>query len=255
MHEIKRTKCAKPGRLSDPYRRYGDELKQSILHKNARDLNTGELTALFSGSLPAGTYDESVSYLPDVTRYLAAHYWESVMAGDEAFEELMKRFFMWTVFFYDELAKDGVWDDLNLFLSDLFALATERFEARGGVPAGRDHVGYFFEYFGNKSYMQTDDPTGACRNFPFGVTEEYMKRRFEKPESYADHAWLVLLVNGCGSFTGFYGVSHIKDSAFLQRMKQDAAWRSAAVTRIIAETEDRPELADYWSAVLDDVMF
>ena len=254
MHEIPVIKYPRPKQLSDPYQRYGDELKKSILHKNGRDLTAVELTALFGGSMPAGTCDESAHYLPDVTRYLAAHYWESVLADDEAFEELFRKFLMWTVFFYDELAKDGLWDDLNLFLSDLFALATERFELRGCVPAGRDHVGYFFEYFGNKSFMQTNDPADTCRNFPFGVTEEYMARRFEKPETYADHAWLVLLVNGCGNFTGFYGVNHIRDSAFLLRMKQDAAWRSAAVTQIIAETEARPELADYWSAVLDDAM-
>ena len=254
MHEIPVTKHSKPKQMSDPYRRYSDELKQSILRKTGRDLTAGELTALFGGSLPVGTYDECAHYLPDVTRYLSEHYWDSVLVDDEAFEELFKKFLMWTVFFYDELAKDGVWNDLNLFLSDLFALATERFELRGCVPAGRDQVGYFFEYFGNKSFLQTNDPLGTCRAFPFGVTEEYMARRFEKPETYADHAWLVLLVNGCGSFTGFYGVNHIKDSAFLLRMKQNASWRSAAVTRIIAETETLPELADYWSAVLDDAM-
>lgn len=254
MHEIPVTKYPKPKHLSDPYQRYDDELKQSILRKTDRDLTAGELTALFGGSLPIGTYGESAYYLPDVTRYLFEHYWNSVLADDEAFEELLKRFLMWTVFFYDELAKDGIWNDLNLFLSDLFALATEGFEVRGCVPAGCDHVGYFFEYFGNKSFMQTNDPLDTCRSFPFGITDEYMARRFEKPETYADHAWLVLLVNGCGSFTGFYGVDHIKDSAFLARMKQDAAWRSAAVTRIIAETEARPELADYWSAVLDDAL-
>ena len=196
MHEIPMTKYAKPKQLSDPYQRYGDGLKQSILHKNGRDLTAVELTALFGGSMPAGTCDESAHYLPDVTRYLAAHYWESVLADDEAFEELFKRFLMWTVFFYDELAKDGVWDDLNMFLSDLFALATERFEARGGIPAGRDHVGYFFLYFGDKSFMQADDPLGSCKNFPFGVTDEYMARRFEHPATYADYAWLILLQIG-----------------------------------------------------------
>ena len=254
MHEIPVTKYPRPKKLSDPYQRYSKERKDGILSKNGRDLNAGELTALFGGSLPVGTCDECAHYLPDVTRYLFEHYWESVPANDEEYEELFRKFLMWTVFFYDELAKDGVWNDLNLFLSDLFALATERFELRGCVPAGRDHVGYFFEYFGNRSFMQANDPLGTCRAFPFGVTEEYMARRFENPETYADHAWLVLLVNGCGNFTGFYGVNHIKDSAFLLRMKQDAAWRSAAVTRIIAETDARPELADYWSAVLDDAM-
>ena len=254
MHEIRATKHPRPKQLSDPYQRYGDELKQSILRKNGRDLNASELTALFGGSLPAGTYDESVYYLPDVTRYLAAHYWESVLADDEAFEELFKRFLMWTVFFYDELAKDGIRDDLNLFLSDLFALVTERFEVRGSVPAGRDIVGYFFLYFGEKSFMQADDPLGSCKNFPFGVTDEYMARRFEHPASYVDFAWLILLVNGCRGFTGFHGVDHIKESAFLERMKQDKSWQSAAVTAVIAEAEARPELMDFWSACLDDAM-
>ena len=254
MYEIDVTKYAKPERLSDPYQRYSEVEKNAILSKRGGDLTARELTILFGGSMPAGTYDESAYYLPDVTHYLFERYWESVLAGDEEFEELFRKFLMWTVFFYDELAKDGVWDDLNLFLSGLFALATSRFEVRGGIAAGLDHVGYFFEYFGSRSFLRTDDPNDACRNFPFGITDEYMARRFEKPETYEDHAWLVLLVNGCGSFTGFYGVNHIKDSAFLLRMKRDAAWRSAAVTRIIAETEARPELADYWSAVLDDAM-
>ena len=254
MHEIKAAKYPKPQHLSDPYHRYGNELKQRILRKTGRDLNADELTALFGGSLPAGTYDECAHYLPDVTHYLEAHYRESVLADDEAFEELFRRFLMWTVFFYDELAKDGVWNDLNLFLSDLFALATERFEVRGSVPAGLDHVGYFFRYLGNKSFMQTDDPLGTCKNFPFGVTDDYMARRFEKPESYPDYAWLILLVNGVGGFTGFHGVDHIKDSAFLERLKQDKSWQSAAVTAVIAETEAHPELADFWSACLDDAM-
>ncbi|MBP5585907.1 MAG: hypothetical protein J6Y92_06095 [Lentisphaeria bacterium] len=254
MHEIKAAKHPKPKQLSDPYQRYGDELKQSILRKTGRDLNTAEFTALFCGSLPAGTYEESVYYLPDVTRYLASHYWESVLADDEAFEELFKKFLMWTVFFYDELAKDGIWNDLNLFLSDLFALATERFEVRGSVPAGRDHIGYFFLYFGEKSFMQTDDPLGTCKNFPFGVTDEYMARRFEHPASYVDYAWLILLTNGLGGFTGFHGVDHVRDSAFLERVKQDKSWQSAAVTTVIAEAEARPELMDFWSACLDDAM-
>ena len=254
MHEIKATKHPKPKRLSDPYQRYGDELKQSILRKTGRDLNTRELTALFGGSLPVGTCDECAHYLPDVTRYLASHYWESVLADDEEFEELFKRFLMWTVFFHDELAKDGAWDDLNLFLSGLFALATGRFEVRGSVPAGRDHVGYFFLYFGNQSFMQTDDPPGTCRNFPFGITDDYMARRFEHPSSYADYAWLILLLNGCRGFTGFHGVDHIRDSVFLEQMRQDKSWQSAAVTAVIAETEAHPELADFWTACLDDAM-
>ena len=255
MHEIKAAKYPKPKQLSDPYQRYGDELKKSILRKTGRDLNAAELTALFGGSLPAGTYDESAHYLPDVTRYLAAHYWESVLADDEAFEELFKKFLMWTVFLYDELVKDGIWDDLSQYLSDLFGLATSRFEVRGSVPAGRDHVGSFFLYFGNKSFMQTDDPLGTCRDFPFGVTDEYMARHFEHPASYVDYAWLILLLNGCRGFTGFHGVDHIKDSAFLEKMKQDKSWQSAAVTAVIAETEAHPELEDFWSACLDDGMY
>ena len=162
---------------------------------------------------------------------------------------------MWTVFFYDDLAKDGIWDDLNLYLSDLFALATERFEVRGGVPAGCDHVGYFFLYFGNKSFMQTDDPLGTCKDFPFGVTDVYMARRFEHPVSYVDHAWLILLLNGSRRLTGRYGINDIHGSAFLDTLRNDAAWRSAAVTTIIAETEAHPELTDYWSACLDCGMF
>ena len=255
MHEIKAAKYPKPKHLSDPYQRYGDELKQSILRKTGRDLNVDEFTALFGGSMPAGTYDESAHYLPDVTRYLAAHYWESVLADGEEFEDLFRKFLMWTVFFYDDLAKDGIWDDLNLYLSDLFALATERFEVRGGVPAGCDHVGYFFLYFGNKSFMQTDDPLGTCKDFPFGVTDVYMARRFEHPVSYVDHAWLILLQNGSRRLTGRYGINDIHGSAFLDTLRNDAAWRSAAVTTIIAETEAHPELTDYWSACLDCGMF
>jgi hypothetical protein len=254
MQGITATKYPEPVQLSDPYQRYTREQKDGILHKNGRDLSTGELTVLFGGSLPAGTYDECAHYLPDVTRYLAAYFWESILADDEEFEELFKHFFLWTVFFFDELAKDGIWDELNMFLSDLFALATERFEVRGGIPAGRDLVGCFFEYFGNKSFMQTNDPLGTCKGFPFGVTDEYMARRFDNPASYADYAWLILLVNGCRGFTGFYGVDHIRDSTFLERMKQDKSWQSAAVLAVIAETESHPELTDFWSAVLDDGM-
>ena len=254
MQELDVAKHPKPTRLSDLYQRYSDELKKGILRKNGRDLNAGELTALFGGSLPAGTYEECSHFLPDVTHYISSHYWENVLAGDEGFEELFRKFLMWTVFFHDELEKDGAWDGLNRFLSDLFALATDRFEVRGNVPAGRDHVGYFFLYLGKKSFMQTDDPLGTCKNFPFGVTDEYMARRFWCPAAYADFAWLVLLVNGCRGFTGFNGVDHIRDSAFLERMKRDRAWQSASVTAIIAETETHPELADFWSGCLDDGM-
>jgi len=254
MHEIKAAKYPKPKQLSDPYQEFSDELKKSILQKDGRCLNARELTVLFHGATPAGTYDESAHYLPDVTRWLAAHYWENVLADDEEFEELFKRFLMWTVFFHSELVKDGTWDDLNLYLSDLFALATERFEVRGGVPVGRGHVGYFFLYFGNKSFMQTDDPLGTCRDFPFGITDDYMARRFNNPASYADYAWLILLVMGNRGLTGFHGVDHIKDSAFLERMRQDKSWQSAAVTAVIAETEARPELTDFWSGCLDDAM-
>ena len=254
MHVIKATKYPKPKQLSDPYQRYGDALKQSILRKTGRDLNASEFTALFGGSLPAGTYDESAHYLPDVTRYLAAHYRECVHARDEEYEELFKRFLMWTVFFHSELVKDGTWDDLNLFLSDLFALATERFELRGGDPEGFECVTYFFTYFGHGSFMQTDDPLGVCKDFPFGITDNYMAHRFNNPASYADHAWLIPLVMGNRGLTGFYGLNDIHDSVFLEKLWNDPAWRSAAVTAVIAETEARPELTDYWSACLDDAM-
>ena len=255
MHEVAATKYPKPNRLSDPYRDFSDELKKSILQKDGRNLNACELTALFAGSVPAGTYDESAHYLPDVTRYLAEHYWESVPAGDEEYEELFKKFLMWTVFFHSELVKDGTWDSLNLYLSDLFALATGRFELRGGVPAGLDHAGYFFRYSGHKSFMQTDDPPGTCRDFPFGITDAYMERRFASPSTYADHAWLILLVNGSRGLTGLYGVADVRDSAFLEKLWNDTAWRTAAVTAVIAETEAHPELTDYWSACLDNGMF
>ena len=105
MHELKATGYPKPKQLSDPYGEFGAEQKESILHKDGAFLNARELTVLFNGSVPAGTYDESVHYLPDVTRFLAAHYRESVHANDEEFEELFRKFLMWTVFFYDELAK------------------------------------------------------------------------------------------------------------------------------------------------------
>ena len=254
MHEIKEAKYPKPKQLSDSYQRYGDDLKKSILRKNGRDLNAREFTALFGGSVPAGTYDESAHYLPDVTSYLAAHYWENVLADNEEFEELFKKFLMWTVFFHSELVKDGTWDDLNLYLSDLFALATERFELYGGDPEGFECVTYFFTYFGHGSFMQTDDPLGTCKDFPFGITDEYMARRFNNPASYADHAWLILLVMGNRGLTGFYGLNDIKDSAFLEKLWNDPAWRSAAVTAVIAETEAHPELTDFWSGCLDDAM-
>ncbi|MBR2962617.1 MAG: hypothetical protein IKC53_00245, partial [Lentisphaeria bacterium] len=102
MHEIKAAKYPKPKQLSDPYQRYGDDLKKSILQKDGCYLNARELTALFHGSTPAGTYDESAHYLPAVTRWLAAHYRECVHARDEEYEELFKRFLMWTVFFHSE---------------------------------------------------------------------------------------------------------------------------------------------------------
>ena len=162
---------------------------------------------------------------------------------------------MWTVFFHSELVKDGTWDDLNLYLSDLFALATERFELYGGDPEGFECVQYFFAYFGHGSFMQTDDPLGTCRDFPFGITDDYMARRFNDPAAYADHAWLILLVMGNRGLTGCYGINDIHDSAFLEKLWNDAAWRSAAVTTVIAETEARPELTDYWSSCLDYGMF
>ena len=255
MHEIKAAKYPKPKQLSDPYRDFSDELKKSILQKDGRCLNARELTALFHGSTPAGTYDESAHYLPDITSYLAAHYWESVHARDEEYEELFRKFLMWTVFFHSDLVKDGTWDDLNLYLSDLFALATERFELYGGDPEGFECVQYFFAYFGHGSFMQTDDPLGTCRDFPFGITDEYMARRFHNPVSYADHAWLILLVMGNRGLTWRYGLNDIHDSAFLEKLWNDPAWRSAAVTAVIAETETRPELTDYWSACLDYGMF
>lgn len=255
MREIRAAKYPKPKQLSDPYQDFSDELKKSILQKDGRCLNARELTVLFHGSTPAGTYDESAHYLPDVTRWLAAHYRECAHARDEEYEELFKRFLMWTVFFHSELVKDGTWDDLNLYLSDLFALVTGRFELNGGDPEGFECVQYFFTYFGHGSFMQTDDPLGTCKDFPFGITDEYMARRFQKPASYADHAWLILLLNGSRRLTGCYGINDIHNSAFLEKLRNDAAWRSAAVTTIIAETEAHPELTDYWSACLDSGMF
>lgn len=255
MHEIKATGYPKPKQLSDPYGEFGAEQKEIILHKDGAFLNARELTALFNGSVSAGTYDESVHYLPDVTRFLAAHYWESVHANDADFDELFHKFFRWTAYYCDFLAKDGIWDDLNRYLSDLFALATGRFELCGKSSPGFGLVECFFTYFGHGSFLQKHDPLGVCKNFPFGVTEEYMARRFEHPASYVDHAWLILLVNGSCGLTGCYGINDIHDSAFLEKLRNDAAWRAAAVTAVIAETEARPELTDYWSACLDYGMF
>ena len=255
MREIRAAKYPKPKQLSDPYQDFSDELKKSILQKDGRCLNARELTVLFHGSTPAGTYDESAHYLPDVTRWLAAHYRECAHARDEEYEELFKRFLMWTVFFHSELVKDGTWDDLNLYLSDLFALVTGRFELNGGDPEGFECVQYFFTYFGHGSFMQTDDPLGTCKDFPFGITDEYMARRFQKPASYADHAWLILLVNGCRGLTGCYGINDIHGSAFLEKLRNDTTWQSAAVTAVISETEAHPELTDFWSACLDCGMF
>ena len=42
---------------------------------------------------------------------------------------------------------------------------------------------------------------------------------------------------------------------FLEKLRNDAAWRAAAVTAVIAETEAHPELTEYWSACLDYGMF
>lgn len=242
-------------RLSDSYQRYTLEQKESIVHKNGDNLNANDLSILFNGSLPVGTYDEIICYLPNMMQYLTRCYWESVLSDDEEYEEIFKRFLMWTVFFHNELSMDGKWDRLNQFLSDLFSFATSRFELCNGVPAGRNHIGYFFLYFGNKSFMQIDDPLGTSKGFPFGVTDKYMEQRFKSLSDYVDHAWLILLVNGCRSFSAFYGVDNIKDSSFLEKMRTDIAWRSTAVLSIIAETERHPELLSFWSACLDDGMF
>ena len=122
-------KYEKPTRLSDPGSDFSPEELNRILSKKDAELDWADFDCLFSGKMPAGTYEEVRYYIP-----LACAYIEKQGNACNFFEH----FSIWIGDNYARLKEDGLIAPVVSAFHALFRKATSSFD----LESNRDHAVY-----------------------------------------------------------------------------------------------------------------
>ena len=122
-------KYQKPTRLSDPGSDFSPKELNRILSKEDAELDWADFDRLFSGKMPAGTYEEVRYYIP-----LACAYIENRRDACDFFEH----FSIWIEDNYARLKEDGLIASIVAAFHALFRKATSSFD----LEYNGDHAVY-----------------------------------------------------------------------------------------------------------------
>ncbi len=111
---------SRPLKLSDPF---GDfmseedrEFLRGIIRKSDDTLGWEELSCIFQGILPAGTYEECAYFIPWALKFMAS--------GDDAASSLVDEFCRWCDENIESLKNDLLWNEILGFFIKLFVDCT-----------------------------------------------------------------------------------------------------------------------------------
>jgi hypothetical protein len=110
----------RPTVLSDPFHDFFADTTRAILAKPDAEFGWSEFKNILGPFLPAGTYDESVYFLPPAFEYIVSH-------DDEALDLVTS--IVWFVSEYsDRLAADGLLHGARERIGECFRIWTRRFK-------------------------------------------------------------------------------------------------------------------------------
>jgi hypothetical protein len=136
----------RPTRLSDPYHDFSDDLTHAILAKLDSELAWDDFQNILGPFLPAGTYEESVYFLPLALEYIAAH-------DDNALDLITS--IVWFISEYaDRLAADGLLAGSRERVGECFRMWTSRFEVIHFDRAACRAKGWGLTYFDYVKYAE-----------------------------------------------------------------------------------------------------
>ena len=110
----------RPARLSDPHRESSKALTRAILAKPDNELAWSDFKEILGPYHPAGTYEESVYFLPLALEYIVSH--------DDVDLELVTPIIWFISEYADRLAADGLLPGARGRVSECFQMWTSRFE-------------------------------------------------------------------------------------------------------------------------------
>lgn len=122
-------KYEKPTRLSDPGSDFSPEELNRILSKKDAELDWADFDCLFSGKMPAGTYEEVRYYIPLACAYIEKQ-------GDAC--NFFEHFSIWIGDNYARLKEDGFVNPILFSFHNLFRKATSSFD----LESNGDHAVY-----------------------------------------------------------------------------------------------------------------
>jgi len=114
-----RVKYGRPNKLSDPHNDFTDDLLKELLAIPDSQLKRRHYVNLLGPHLPAGTYQESVYFLPLAFQYLATH--------DEETLDLINPIIGFISKNKNHLSADVIWDAARDCIRECFHLWTQKF--------------------------------------------------------------------------------------------------------------------------------
>lgn len=110
----------RPSRLSDPHHDFSDDFTRAILAKPDSELAWNDFKNILGPFLPAGTYEESVYFLPLAFEHIATH--------DDYALDLVTSIVWFVSEYADRLAADGLLVGSRGRVGECFGIWTSRFE-------------------------------------------------------------------------------------------------------------------------------
>lgn len=163
----------RPKKLSDPECDFSQEELVRIINTPDEKIKLDELLCIFQSYLPAGTYEESVYFLPIAMQYL--------FDQKEDNESLLRNLMIWCSTYKKELEKDMLYEQFLLSLKKIFFSITQSFcIGKDGYPLNGDFVCVLVAYTNEFSSYTS-----------FG--NKLLSDRFEKINTYVDAAWVLVL--------------------------------------------------------------
>lgn len=230
---------ARPKSLSDPFHDHTPEGTRELLSKRDGELSWADFQCLLGPFLPAGTYQESVYFLPLAFEHIASH-------DDDALDLVTS--IVWFVSEYAcDLERDGLLDAARDRISECFEKWTAEFSVTHFDKPACEEKGWGLPYF---DYVEPVEVVcvGTCDLIRFerhaDLARAFFRELGENGTDGTKAAWFLELSRA------YYDICHPPKDPSIARVltDRDNLDRAVVLARPIVGRESSPT---YWTDTLN----
>ena len=210
-------KYSRPKKLSDPGSDFAQEELETIIHKGDVNLRDTDLICIFQSLLPAGTYCESIYFMPLALTHICS-------ADSDSASTLCNTLLWWISDQKDFLEKDKLYDRLLDFFESLFTEQMKMFTVLNAYPENCNRVTTIFDSL--NSYY-------SCHG------DLLLRKYVDNLENYEQAAWLIFFLKEY-----LYGLHRM--STYLRNIADDKLLLQKAYDIILANAINDEKLLKFW---------